>query len=604
MKKIINAIICLAIFGISFAQTEKADAEYQNIQKEYTLNEDGSIDFHYTKELKLLSHYAFHRLYGETFIITNTDFQTLKINEAYTIMADGKKVVTPDNAFNEVLPRFANNTPAYNHIREMVVTHTGLEVGAVIHLDYTIHSEKGFYPALMADEMLNESSPVKQLDVKIRIPESKNLQFALLNIEDDPTITIVNGQKVYTWTFFDLAASSKENHRISGHLDDLRLAFSSAENMDEMYQTFVEQEAFSFETNAGMDAMVEKLVADNPDQLSLALALQKEVSNNMDNLNVPMEFSGFKCRTPVETWSSNQGTGLEKAILITALLRKAHIPAKVVAIIPNVIYKPTIGNLFIFNNFAVGLETENYGEIILSSQHTDKQNLAFSMTDKTLLVLDKNNKSPELIPIGETSNKITIEGAFQLKESALTGQMNVVLEANANPYFSIMQDTDALKSILKGGLGTKDITTITNVQLSQEKSHSHLAIAKAEPYEELHNYRVFKIPYVSYGLDSWHIKLLPAKRTSNLEIPENLHESYQYKIILESEMKPVTEPVQIEINNDAGYLLIKSEHDGNKLTITRKIKFTETLISPDKYDGFKEIMDTWNNPNYRKLILK
>ena len=170
MKKIIFAIYCLSIVSLTIAQTEKADAEYQSILKEYTLHEDGSIDFHYSKQLKLLSHYAFHRLYGETFIITNTDFQTLKINEAYTIMADGKKVVTPDNAFNEVLPRFANNAPAYNHIRELVVTHTGLEVGAVIHLDYTIHSEKGYFPALMFDEVLIESSPVQELVVKVNLP--------------------------------------------------------------------------------------------------------------------------------------------------------------------------------------------------------------------------------------------------------------------------------------------------------------------------------------------------------------------------------------------------------------------------------------------------
>jgi len=604
MKKIIIAIICLSFFGISFAQTEQADAEYLNIQKEYILNEDGSIDFHYTKELKLLSHYAFHRLYGETFIITNTDFQTLKINEAYTIMADGKKVVTPDNAFNEVLPRFANNAPAYNHIREMVVTHTGLEVGAVIYLNYTIHSEKGFYPALMADDVLDESSPVKQLEVKVRIPESKNFQFALLNIEGDPAITNENEQKVYTWAFRDLAANSKESHRLSGHLDDPRLLFSSAENMEEMYQLFVSQEAFNLQTNASMDAMVEKLVAENPDQLSLALALQKEISENMDNLYIPLEYTGFTCRTPVETWNSNQGTGLEKALLLTALLHKANITAEVVAIVPNVLYKSAMGNLFIFNDFAVRMETENYGEIILSPQHTDKQNMAFSLADKTLLVLDKNNNTPEVIPASETSNKITVEGTFKLKKSTLSGQMNIVLEANANPYFSIMQDANAVKLLLNGGIGAKDITTITNVQLSQEKSHSHLNIEKAEPLEKLHDYRIFEIPRVSNGVDSWHIKILPAKRTSDFEIPEALHESYQYKIVLEDDMKAVTEPTQIEINNNAGYLLIKFEQDGNALTVTREIKFTETIISPDKYDGFEEIMDVWNNTNYRKLIFK
>ena len=240
----------------------------------------------------------------------------------------------------------------------------------------------------------------------------------------------------------------------------------------------------------------------------------------------------------------------------------------------------------------------------MSPQHTDKQNLAFSMADKTLLVLDKDIKSPEVIPTSETLNKITTKGTFQLKKSVLSGQMNVVMEANVNPYFSIMQDADAIKSLVKGGVGTKDITAITNVQLSQEKSHSHLDIKKAEPFEELHNYRVFEIPYLSNGVDSWHIKLLPAKHTSALEIPENLYESYQFKMVFEDEMKLVTEPVQIEIKNDAGYLLIKFERTENALNITREIKFTNTLISPDQYDGFKEIMDTWNNVNYRKLILK
>ena len=171
MKKIILAIFCLFIVGTSFAQNEEADAEYLKILKEYTLNEDGSTDFHYSKELKLLTHYAFHRLYGETFIVYNTDFQTVKINSAFTIMADGKKIITPDNAFNEVLPRFSTNAPDFNNIRELVVTHTGLELNAIINLDYTISSKKGFYPALMGDEVLSETSPVNELVIRVNIPQ-------------------------------------------------------------------------------------------------------------------------------------------------------------------------------------------------------------------------------------------------------------------------------------------------------------------------------------------------------------------------------------------------------------------------------------------------
>ncbi|PLW96367.1 MAG: hypothetical protein C0591_08880, partial [Marinilabiliales bacterium] len=399
MKKIIFAIYCLSIVSLTIAQTEKADAEYQSILKEYTLHQDGSIDFHYSKQLKLLSHYAFHRLYGETFIITNTDFQTLKINEAYTIMADGKKVVTPDNAFNEVLPRFANNAPAYNHIRELVVTHTGLEVGAVIHLDYTIHSEKGYFPALMFDEVLIESSPVQELVVKVNLPASKKLNYKLLNTSGEPSISTENGQQVYTWTFNNLPASSKEDHQVSGHLDAPRLVFSSAEDLNSVYHTFVSQDAFQLETSTQMNALVEEVISENPDQLSAALAFQKIVSNNLSNLNIPLEYTAFICRSPIETWNSNQGTEPEKVLLLSALLQKANITATPVTIIPKPLFDKKIGDLLSFQKFAVMLDLENDDNVLLSANQTDDQNLLFSMAGQSLLKLDPNLKSPALFSI-------------------------------------------------------------------------------------------------------------------------------------------------------------------------------------------------------------
>ena len=147
MKKGIAFSVLTFLFLIVnplFSQTPGYDAEYQKLVKEYILQKDGSWDFHYRKEIKLLTHYSFHRLFGETFIVYNPLYQQLKINEAFTVMADGKKVIVPQNAFNGVLPGFAANIPAYNHLREMVVTHTGTEVGSVITLDYTIHSAGNF----------------------------------------------------------------------------------------------------------------------------------------------------------------------------------------------------------------------------------------------------------------------------------------------------------------------------------------------------------------------------------------------------------------------------------------------------------------------------
>ena len=53
-------------------------------------------------------------------------------------------------------------TSAYNHIKEMVITHTGLELGATIYLDYTLSSKPSFLSTPDIDEVLQELSPVKE----------------------------------------------------------------------------------------------------------------------------------------------------------------------------------------------------------------------------------------------------------------------------------------------------------------------------------------------------------------------------------------------------------------------------------------------------------
>ena len=193
MKKIFSfaslSVFCLLISDLGFSQDENYDAVYLQLKKEYTLNPDGSMDYRYVKKLKLQTYRAFQSLYGESFVVYNPDFQSLKVNEVYTQMADGKKNPSPENAFNEVLPGFSANAPAYNKLREMVITHTGTERNAILNLDYTLHTKKGFYPCLMGNELLSEVEPVKDLTVVIKVPSNATLYFNILNSSSTPVIT-------------------------------------------------------------------------------------------------------------------------------------------------------------------------------------------------------------------------------------------------------------------------------------------------------------------------------------------------------------------------------------------------------------------------------
>ena len=244
MKKYIIIIITAIFCTTAFAQNENADAVFEKITKTYTLNDDGSISYRYFKELKLNTYMSFNRLYGETFIVYNPEFQELKINEAYTIMADGKKVEVPDNAFNEVLPRPAAHSATFNHLREMVVTHTALERGATIFLDYTLTTKPGYWPGLMGNEIIEESSPVNEMEIVEKVPAAVELDHEIYNVRHAHEIMVVGNHKEYTWKFAGINASPKERFR-GDHPETPRLVFSTQEHPGEEFNWVMRKKALN-----------------------------------------------------------------------------------------------------------------------------------------------------------------------------------------------------------------------------------------------------------------------------------------------------------------------------------------------------------------------
>ena len=181
MKKIRHKL--LLFFGLliltASAFAVSPEAEYGKLSKTWTWYADGSQEYHRYMELTLFTHTAMNSTYGESFIVYNPDYQKVIIHSAYTRQKDGTIIKAPDNAFVEVLPRFAADAPAYNGLKEMVVVHTGLELGATIYLDYSILTKPGYYPALDIDERLQETSPVREYTVNLFTPMDKPIRWRI-----------------------------------------------------------------------------------------------------------------------------------------------------------------------------------------------------------------------------------------------------------------------------------------------------------------------------------------------------------------------------------------------------------------------------------------
>ena len=311
----------------------ESEAEFRKLSKTYTLRADGSQELRVQKELTLFTHAAMYGLYGETFIVYDPEFQELTIHESYTRQKDGTVIKTPSNALVEVLPSSAANAPAYNHLKEMVVVHTGLELGATIYLDYSIVSKAGYLPELDVCCPVKELSPVKEFIFRLNVPAGKSVRYELLNASAKPVIAQGNGMKSFIWTLKDAYPSGRGNlglvQAVASGMMPVFVA-STWPGYTEAVKYLQKQFA------VGNTSVVEGKVAEltqglegNPQAMRNAIANYMAGLYQLGHCNVSLQDAGYRLRPASEVITSAYGTQAELVNLDVTLQRAAGLEAEV-----------------------------------------------------------------------------------------------------------------------------------------------------------------------------------------------------------------------------------------------------------------------------------
>lgn len=340
MKTIQLYIGVLALL-LSTALTAQAapEARFGKLSKTYTLHADGSQELRVQKELTLYTHAAMNSLYGETFIVYDPQYQQLEIHDSYTRQKDGTIVRTPDNAFVEVLPSAAANAPAYNRLKEMVVVHTGLELGATICLDYSIKSQAGYLPELDICCPIKELSPIDEFTCRIEVPEGKTLHYELLNASIRPAETHQDGMKILTWTLKNVEPRPYSYPSLRGSLGMVQQVASG------MMPVLV---ASTWTSHAdALKSLARQFVAGDRTVIDAKLAelkqeaqkdstdLQSAIATYMDRLyrsgqcKVSLSEAGYRLRPASEVIRSAYGTQAELINLDATLQQAAGLKAEV-----------------------------------------------------------------------------------------------------------------------------------------------------------------------------------------------------------------------------------------------------------------------------------
>ncbi|WP_301916089.1 DUF3857 domain-containing protein [Phocaeicola coprophilus] len=518
----------------------ESEAEFRKLSKTYTLRADGSQELRVQKELTLFTHAAMNGLYGETFIVYDPEFQELTIHESYTRQKDGTVIKTPSNALVEVLPSSAANAPAYNHLKEMVVVHTGLELGATIYLDYSIVSKAGYLPELDVCCPVKELSPVKEFIFRLNVPAGKSVRYELLNASAKPVIAQGNGMKSFIWTLKDVAPRPYAYPSGRGNLGLVQAVASG------MMPVFVAStwpgytEAVKYlqkQFAVGNTSVVEGKVAEltqglegNPQAMRNAIANYMAGLYQLGHCNVSLQDAGYRLRPASEVITSAYGTQAELVNLDVTLQRAAGLEAEVAVCA----LRPSVdGNR--------GLAT-------------------------VMSLVCQSKKMPEKV--------------------ALTGTEEACLQ----PFMTIT-DLQGKKLMLESYLGAKEARTTDTLEVKSDKLQE---LADGWGIVPLSDPTPVRSLYAYAGNTSISEKiLLPRTVDCALETIVRLPEGMKWSGHADK-----------EISNACGKVVFSYKAVKGGVKVTRSIRIDRQLQTPANYKELYVLLSEWRDTNNHTLVVK
>jgi len=572
----------------------ESDAVYINLTKTFILNKDGSIVEKVEKRQKLFTYRSFQSLFGETRIAYNPNFQTVKVDESYTTMADGKIVKSPANAYNEVLPHSCAKSKAYNSMRELVVSHTALERNAVINCKYEISTTRGIFPFLMGDEALLTSCPVEEMTIKVVVPEGTTFNYELFGYDNKPKITQENESDIYTWIFKNLPQHLSESQEQIYSENSPRLIFSTQESRKALIDSYSAQSGFR-QHNLEIPPSVEKAISELDTDLKRALKIQQIVVDELNLLHIPDRLTGFRYRTAKHIWESNSGTAVEKAILMSSLLSSAGIVNVICLDYPNV-FNGENSPFILASSPIVIVNVEQREPIYLSPEFKNSNYADVSRVGYSCIPV--GNKIEQIVEFKPTGGEVMLSGELTLSESSvLSGFFVGTFTGSSNPYLKITASENAFKRMVSGWSGKLDF-------LSDEKLKIVYNGEKTAPEKTRGDYCFVTLPTGSNGLMSKYLLPLNANRKTAFDFGHPLKEHYKYTLTLPKGYELINKKISKNITTPVGVLSINIEQNGMTVTIDKSVEITKSVIPVEEYAGFKSLITEWSLRKYNQLILR
>lgn len=564
-----------------------ADAVFLSINKEYTLNVDGSQKYVYGQKLKLQSHASFNYMYGDSHIQYDPTFQELNIIHSKTSNSMGVSIAG-SNALNDILPLNAQNSRYYNRLREKVVSHMGTEVGALIDFKYELKSNKDYKSGLFEQIIIAQSSPVREMRIIVCVPSKLNLKYHLYNSLVRPKVEEKKCKKTYTWVFKDVEAIVNENGSPLYRGELPRLIFTTmSSNMTK--ELFLEHE-LNTKDSIFFIPILENIKKKSFRKKLQFLEIQEEVINSISLNKISFKNASYRGRSPKICWQEASANSYEKSFLLKEMLNVAGYNAEVLISVPQDLSIQMTTNPDVWAKSYVSVIDDD--ELYLLS--SDKKNLYDSRYDLDgYKLFNPISGSVKFFPV--VTNSISVDGFINMntrkyiwgKETvSLSGKYCHAFKKGNYKYFKSMMDNTTRMS--GSDEDVKRYTMVDSINSEKVKG----------------KYFKYIFPIYNIGFSTSDLPVMTPERLSPIEIDNALKESYSYKLVYGKWYSTIKRDTNIIVENELGKVIVRYENhlaSRSYIEYSRSLSLNKRIIEVSEYKSFKRLIDVWNDKKNREV---
>ncbi len=564
-----------------------------------TLRADGVMETHVEESLKMFSAHLTRQNMFDPKLSWNAARGDLRVDQARTYMVDGTIVDAAHNSFVPNTPSELQWAVPYAYQRQLVVAHVGVEHDATSVTAYTVTDRGPTGLPLTGVIDLQGFVPILDQWITIEVPEGTGLWIEGLHCAVAPEVTTANGMTTYTIHRTNVPGTNTSELPDHRHGLD-QLAYSVIPTWADVVNWLQYGVEAAVAPDEAIQAKTAQVLGDasfHPEKMAL---LHDFVVSGVRNVHWPVADFEYAARPAGQVLDSSVGHALDKAVLLTSMLRAAGFDAHVAlassqpAIAEGVAAPAQFDEIWV--RVRMGERTKWLDPTTSANRHNST-----TLAGHPVLVLDPTSAGVvETLPqIAADRNRGAVRVEVQVEdgghELTLAGTADVDLMARYNPLVSFDRTAAGQQGVARkvvSGFGGASVDGVFVARQTCQLTSFRADFSGGVIEVPEHGLVQLDLPRVPGALTGTVVQSWRNARTETLVVPGGpASEHVEVAVTIPAGYEYVAGPSPTAFSNAAGSFRRDVVRDGADLTVTTNLVIEAATLSPTDWPALRALVD-------------